>query len=322
MNRIILINNYNSLLLILLKNKIDNKDCFIFYKEDFDEKIRYNLNLLYKVIILKKDKNYILRILKYFYMKKKLKKHLINKKILITIDHNLIGNYIAKKFNNIELYEEGLAIYSKINWKNKNVKKLFGLNINKCFGKNKNIKKVYLTGIGRIPKEIEYKSEVVDLKKLWRNKTTKEQDEILSIFSFNLDIIDKLKNKNIILFTQPLSEDGVISEKEKIDIYSNIIKKYPKNELIIKIHPREKTNYKKIFKDYFVLDNILPFEILNLLDIKFKKAVTLFSTAALSFNEDTKIDFYGTEVNSKILERFGSCNHIMVRNCFLEVKNE
>lgn len=32
----------------------------------------------------------------------------------------------------------------------------------------------------------------------------------------------------MILYTQPLSEDGVITEKEKIELYSKIVLKYPK----------------------------------------------------------------------------------------------
>ncbi|MEG2256476.1 MAG: glycosyltransferase family 52, partial [Cetobacterium sp.] len=121
-----------------------------------------------------------------------------------------------------------------------------------------------------------------------------------------------------ILFTQPLSEDNIITEEEKIEIYLKIIKKYPKDRLIIKTHPREKTNYKNIFKEYLVLDNPFPFEILNILDVKFNKAITLFSTAALGLGKEVEVDFYGTEVHIKILERFSSCDSIMKRNCFLE----
>ena len=64
-----------------------------------------------------------------------------------------------------------------------------------------------------------------------------------------------------------------------------------------------------------------PFEILNLLDVKFNKAITLFSTAALGLGKEVEVDFYGTEVHMNILERFGSCENIMKRNCFLR-KND
>ncbi|MGL5780407.1 glycosyltransferase family 52, partial [Cetobacterium sp.] len=207
---------------------------------------------------------------------------------------------------------------------------ILGLNSKKCYlvedglldyqrkKINKKINKIYLTGLASIPKELSHKVELINLKELWNKKTLKEQSEILDIFLFDLNIKEKIKGRDIVLFTQPLSEDNVITEEEKIEIYSKIAKKYPKNRLIIKIHPREKTNYKNIFKEYLVLDNPFPFEILNLLDVKFNKAITLFSTAALGLGKGVEVDFYGTEVHDKILERFGSCDNIMERNCFLK----
>ena len=224
------------------------------------------------------------------------------------------------------LIEDGLLNYTyhKNGYKKRGIKEKIKRLIKlmpsdkKCYGLHKNIKKIYLTGLAPIPKEIEDKVEIINLKELWNKKTLEEQNEILDIFSFNQAIKQEIKGKDIILFTQPLSEDNVITEEEKIDIYLKIIKKYSKERLIIKTHPREKTNYREIFKEYLVLDNPFPFEILNLLDVKFSKAITIFSTAALGLGKEVKVDFYGTEVHPKILERFGSCDNIMKRNCFLE----
>lgn len=234
-------------------------------------------------------------------------------------DHIRLGNILVG-MGDFYLIEDGSYSYNnykKSTNKFKNiVKKIIG--INSILGRHKNIKKIYLTGIAPIPKEIAHKVEVINLKELWNKKTLEEQNEILDIFSFDLNVKEKIKGRDLILFTQPLSEDKVITEKEKIEIYSKIIKKYPKDKLIIKTHPREKTNYKEIFKEYLILDNPFPFEILNLLDVKFNKAITLFSTAALGLGEKVEVDFYGTEVHPKILERFGSCDNIMKRNCFLK----
>ena len=48
--------------------------------------------------------------------------------------------------------------------------------------------------------------------------------------------------------------------------------------------------------------------------IKLERVVTLFSTAVFGFGKDVAIDFYGTEVDDKLFERFGSCDSIMIRN--------
>lgn len=82
------------------------------------------------------------------------------------------------------------------------------------------------------------------------------------------------------------------------------------------MHPREKTNYKDIFKEILVLEQSFPAEIFELLEIKFDKGITIFSTAVLS-TKSKEIDFYGTEAHHKLLERFGSMEHIIKRNKFL-----
>lgn len=188
----------------------------------------------------------------------------------------------------------------------------------KCYGLDDRVKEIYLTGLAPIPKIIEKKVKLIDLKRLWKGRSEEERESILKIFSLEKDIEKKISGRDIILFTQPISEDRVISEEEKICIYTKIIEKYPADKLIIKTHPREKTDYKKIFKDILVLDKPFPFEVLNLLGVKFKKSVTLFSTAGLGLGKDVEVDFYGTEVHPKIFETFGSCDNIMKRNSFLE----
>lgn len=174
------------------------------------------------------------------------------------------------------------------------------------FGKSKNIEKIYLTGIAEIPKSIEKKVEIIDLQKLWDRKTEEEKLEILEIFGFEKDILNKIKGRDEILLTQPLSEDEIMSEDEKLDIYKEIMKNYNSENMIIKTHPREKTDYRKHFPKALILDNVFPFEILLLMGVEFKRAVTIFSTAALSIGKDCKVDFYGTKINKKLLDKFGN----------------
>ena len=60
-----------------------------------------------------------------------------------------------------------------------------------------------------------------------------------------------------------------------------------------------------------------PTELLGVMGIKLDRVVTLFSTAVFGFGKDVAIDFYGTEIDDKLFERFGSCDNIMVRNAKL-----
>lgn len=329
MNVIIENTEYSVLLYLLIENLSQN-DIFLFTNElSICKKLKkesyYILNYGNFTYSKKKNKIFLLQILSYYYEILKSYLTILKIKFKLSKDDIIYGNddlYISRFFvNNIfYLLEDGCLNYYKIPFKKNKLKDLIKLTHFKyeSYGIEEKVKKIYLTGLAPIPKEIAHKVELINLKELWDKKTLEEQNEILDIFSFDLDIKEKIKGRDIILFTQPLSEDNVITEEEKLKIYSEIIKKYQKDRLVIKTHPREKTNYKDMFKEYLVLDNPFPFEILNLLDVKFNKAITLFSTAALGLGEGVEVDFYGTEVHDKILERFGSCDNIMKRNCFLE----
>lgn len=182
---------------------------------------------------------------------------------------------------------------------------------------HRNVKKIYLTGLAPIPKEIESKVEIINLKELWNKKAEEEKKEILDIFGFDENLINKIKNKKNILFTQPLSEDGFISEEEKMKLYKKIVSNYLQKDLVIKIHPREKTDYKKYFPEIEILNQSFPAELFDLLDIKFEKAITIFSTAALGFSKDSEVDFYGTRVHPKLLKLWGDSEKIMRANKIL-----
>lgn len=294
----------------------DYKEWDIIFIDKYNLKLNITRNNFLKIV----TKNRWLKIVLIFFKKIYLLLIFYNKKLeIFGQDHVGLGNILVG-MGDFFLIEDGIMNYNMEKAKKIELVQKFKqkIGINVTLGKHQNVKKIYLTGLAPIPKEIAHKVEIINLKELWDKKTLEEQDEILNIFLFDLNIKEKIKGRNIILFTQPLSEDDVITEEEKVKIYSKIIKKYSKDKLIIKTHPREKTDYKNIFQDYLVLDNPFPFEILTLLNIEFNKVVTLFSTAALGLGKEVEVDFYGTEVHMKILERFGSCDYIMKRNCFLE----
>lgn len=313
-NKILIVGTLYSLLIGVLKNDLKKTKIVLCNKVSINiEKIP---DICISKLYLQTDKKFML--IRYYieYLRMYLYLSRLKKEEIFTNSYLLENIFLNNSFN---IIEDGLADYGQQVRLKITLKKIIKLDFRKIiFGDSQKIKKIYLTGIAPIPEKIQNKVELINLKELWNKKTLKEQNEILDIFSFDLGIKEKIKGRNLILFTQPLSEDNVLTEEEKIEIYLKIIKKYSKDRLIIKTHPREKTNYKDIFKEYVVLDNPFPFEILNLLGVKFNKAITLFSTAALGLGKEVEVDFYGTEVHPKILKRFGSCNNIMKRNCFLK----
>lgn len=189
----------------------------------------------------------------------------------------------------------------------------------KNLGYGEKVKKIYLTEnlCKEIPKGLEKKAEIINLKELWNKKSEEEKKIILNVFEFNPEILKKVNENTVMLFTQPLSEDNVITEEEKIELYSKILKKYENQSVIIKPHPREKTDYSIYFSNCYVMKEKYPVEILELVGINIKKAVTIFSSAAFGLGKNVKIDFYGTEIHKKLFERFGSQDKVMKRNAFL-----
>ena len=194
---------------------------------------------------------------------------------------------------------------------------LYGLGERKVLmGYGDRCEKIYLTSslCEKIPSGLESKAEIIDLQELWRKKSENEKRVIREVFEFNDEILEKIKGDTVMLFTQPMSEDGIVSEERKIELYSKVLAKYADKSVIIKSHPREKTDYSKYFPQCYVMKERYPIELLSVMGIRLERVVTLFSTAVFGFSKDVKIDFYGTEVDDKLFERFGSCDNIMVRN--------
>lgn len=317
------------LIFLLLINLLEDEIIYVTYKNNLN-KIK---SLKGQKIILDENKLKFRKIFQLCIDIKKFRKKYGN--LLRGIKEKKIELYgipffeLAQRFfykEEIIAIEEGVSIYSKscitIKMKIKSLlisilSVLFCLKERKYF-ENLKIKKLYLTkNLYRETTNFKYNSEVVDLKELWDQKTEKEKRIILNIFKFNNNILKKLEKDTIILLTQPLSEDGVISEERKIEIYSEILNKYSGDSILIKPHPREITDYEKAFPNYYIIKEKYPIEILELLGVKIKKVVTLFSTAAFGLGRNLEIDFYGTEVDEKLYDRFGNCDNIMKRNAFL-----
>ena len=125
---------------------------------------------------------------------------------------------------------------------------------------------------------------------MFKDINLKDQKILKNIFMENVDI-KKLNHKTMII-TQPLSEDNILQDEQmKITLYKNIINEYCKNEeVIIKTHPLEKTNY-KILKNIHTISENFPLEILNLYsNIHLKKIITVSSTSIHLINNcDEKI---------------------------------
>lgn len=312
-DKIIIISNLRSLLLLSLLIQPDkNKTLFIIDREIWNNIT--NKETYTNVIPVRRPKTILFLIIYslYFFLKFTYYSSRFLSKNNLEVwgaDHILGAKYFLRRFP-FFLIEDGTANYElksyTRSWKNK----LFSIPV---FGLYKNVKKVYLTQKESIPEPIKDKVEIININTLWNKKTDEEKVRILEMFNFHIKEVDVLVSKKTILYTQPLSEDNVLTEEEKISLYNKIISKYDISDLVIKPHPREKTDYKEVFKDIYVFKSNIPSELLDLLNIKFDKVITLFSTAVLQYDEE-QVDFYGTVCHSKLKEHFGDIRFFKVNS--------
>lgn len=316
---------YQLLLFFLLKEKKDKIKALILPK--YMEKIGERIGKKYKIILIEDDPGLkkIFQHIKYYINLKKIVRSLnINEEVILYGDS--IINYIISEKNILYKIEDGLGNYNENLYlkEKETLKELLDKIIYFVIFKKKKlnekekilyrVKNFYCGNSFEKKMFFEEKIIRIDLKEYWKKKSEEEKEEILEIFGVEkeLEIYDQDK---YILLTQPLSEEKLVTEKEKIDIYKKVLEKYERNKIIIKPHPRETTDYKKFFgENYQVITGKYPIELLVLNGLNIKKVITLFSTSAFIFGKD--VDFYGTKIHPKLycLED----KHFKDRiNCFL-----
>lgn len=248
-------------------------------------------------------------------------KIIFNKEVVVYGNDNL--SYFILRRKKIRLIEDGL-----VNYYHKQMRKNRVYNIlkniiylkppfYKSYGYSKFVEKIYLTNKSN-NKDLEKKEKIINLKNLWQQKNQIEKEKILLLYNLEKNYFNKVEKKKVMLLTQPLSEDNLISEKKKIMLYKKIISRYNENDLIIKVHPREKTNYIDFFPKITIIKDKIPFELYYLQGIELEKVVTIFSTAVLVVKEEILVDFFGTEIDDEIFKKVGSLEHIIKRNVFLK----
>jgi hypothetical protein len=190
-------------------------------------------------------------------------------------------------------------------WKNI-IKLLYGKVFWERFGKSNQCKDIILTQESDVNFLNNKTVALINLEEIWKNSSKSKQELILSLF--NLDLANPIFfcQKNIIVFTQPFYVDVPnFSEQEQIELYKEIVEQYDKNDVIIKVHPRDKINYQKHFSDIEIFDKPVPMQLLSILGVRFKKAVTIFSSSVLDFPYKIEIIKIGTSCRKKLENHFG-----------------
>ena len=222
-------------------------------------------------------------------------------------DHLYATPYVFRE-NTFELLEDGLLNYFPYPYntyvedekETSALGPLFGI-IRRYAGDEPQCVKIHLTGLREIPYNDILPVEVNSLENLWNLSNEGKKEMINAIFGMYGEDYKKYVRCTKILMTQPLSEDKIISESEKEVIYKDIVANIGAENLLIKPHPREKTNYEKIFPHIAVVGSSIPVQLLSLNGVRFKTAIAISSTALFDFPYKIEVVWIGGEIHPKIL---------------------
>lgn len=301
---------YSLLLYLLLCTKEEYEKTFFYFSTGISKEVRDNI--LNKYLFLPYKNKLKLRFVQYLtYRFATFKWPFLKKSVFFGADHLFFSSTILGD-KKLTLIEDGMINYqNKINPPKSIpfVKFLFGsLYSMPKYGFNSSVRQIILTGLDKIPLQLMDKVTIINLRDQWNQSNEEYKKMIFKIFNLSISDLDLLKQKNRILFTQCVSEDKIISEEKKIQIYENMIKGIKKSELVIKPHPREITNYKNIFDDVFVFDKKLPMQLLTLAGIRFEHCYSICSTAAFSFDYSIHHHLSGSEIDKNISDVYGIIN--------------
>lgn len=133
-----------------------------------------------------------------------------------------------------------------------------------------------------------------DVQSLWNALSEERKTKIATIFNMSAKDLNTASSRSVVLITQPLSEDNMMSESDKVALYSRIVNNYGAKNVVLKPHPREKTNWADVFGDMPIIPRQIPVELLMKL-VLLNRVATFFSTAAFGSVSDDKIDFYAKD---------------------------
>lgn len=173
-------------------------------------------------------------------------------------------------------------------------------------GLSPKVKKIILSGLTEVPEIISEKTEIVDFKKLWKEKTEIQKQKIYNFFGMQAADIEKISRKKVIFLSQPIEEDESLTHEETVELYKKIFKNYNESDILFKLHPRGIFTYKDEFPEMEIFTSKIPFQIFEYMGVYFDTVATVYSTAVWDIKNARKIDFFGTKVHPKLLAQFGN----------------
>lgn len=170
------------------------------------------------------------------------------------------------------------------------------------YGFDHRVKEIYHTPGIALPLEIKQKGKLVNIKDNWGAKSGHQKSDILRLFGIEKDFVDNINNYKSVLVTQSLP----IPDKDKIAIYKRMTHDIAEEEILIKTHYAETTDYQSAFSKSKIMSLPVPMQLFDLLGYRPQKIMTISSSAIQPFiREGVEIVFLGTECDERIKKVYG-----------------
>ncbi len=223
--------------------------------------------------------------------------------------------FLLERYKNSSfvLFEEGELIYSTRRYTINDVVKAF-IGFPHSFGRSRQVQHILARFPNRLPRSLQKKAHLYSLQHRIDELSQDDRHTIMRLFNVDESILSASDRKSVILITQPLSEDDIITEDEKLNLYDKILSHYDDKEYVkyIKPHPRELTKYAELNERCRVLASHFPVELLTFIAFSFDEAITLFSTA-IHLVPAAKCTVLGLDYNKKV-------EHAWKRRCGVKKK--
>lgn len=211
--------------------------------------------------------------------------------------------FLIKYPNNLfRMVEEGLGTYLHRMPKSRYLKRKYLIKFPILMGYDKQVKEILVQHPENMKDQfLRNKSVKMDLNLLQQNLSEIEKKQLINCFLG--DEITFSQEKKMILITQPLSEDGHLTENVKIKLYKKVVEKAISEgyKVYIKQHPRETTDYTKLLSDVSFIPKLFPIELLNLSkDFSFDLGFTFYSSSLENLQNIKKKVVLGMENLNKI----------------------
>lgn len=144
--------------------------------------------------------------------------------------------------------------------------------------------------------------EQVSLRNLWDSASDYKKRYIQEVLS--IPQIDLLQ-KDVVIFSQPLTDDANLTDEELTNIFRPYVEEYGAKHILVKLHPRDHFDYKKAFPGITILSTKAPQQLLDIMGMKIQTAITVCSSAVSSMNKNCNVIWIGAEIDERIVRAYG-----------------